>query len=73
MIGLAENLSKQAGIAGITIGHQDEVMTVRQAAGPLAEQAPDHPLIALALDMGEDKLALRVYQLGFPVLPYNSV
>lgn len=28
-IGLAENLGKQTGIAGITIGHQDQVMAVR--------------------------------------------
>jgi hypothetical protein len=48
-VGLPENLREQAGITGLSIGEQDQLMTIDQALGCIFQQAPNERLIALTL------------------------
>src|SRR5262249_5783865 len=66
-ISLSEDLREQAGIAGFTIGEQDQLLTIGKALGRILQQMPDERLIALTLHMRHDKLAQRVDDLCFPL------
>jgi hypothetical protein len=66
LVGLAENLWKQGAIGRFTITEEDQVMPVTQPSRPIGQQAANQAFVTPALDMTDDELALRVYQLGFP-------
>src|SRR5574340_926993 len=66
-IGRPENRWEERGIAGIAIGEQQPLMTMRQAAGSSFQQAANQPLTPLSLPTRHDELALRVDQCPFPL------
>src|SRR5436190_9313671 len=66
-IGLSENLREQTGIAGFTVGEQDQLLTIGKALGRIFQQTPDERLIALTLHLRHDKLAQRVDDLRLPL------
>ena len=64
--GLPEVCREQAGVACITVREQGHLMPVRQTGGAVGQQPAQQRFIPPALDVGDDKLAVRIDQLSLP-------